>query len=50
VSAVARGFVRRRNWFDNLDGQPFRDLTPYEQNLWMLLRGEAAFLIEFMAS
>lgn len=50
MSAIARGFVRRRNWFDALDGQPFRSLTPYEQNLFELLRGEAAYLIGFMAS
>lgn len=50
MSAIARGFIRRRSWFDNLDGQPFRDLTPWEAAFLQTLRGEAAYLIGFMAS
>lgn len=50
MSAIARGFVRRRNWFDALDGQPFRSLTPFEQHIANALRDEAAYLIGFMAS
>lgn len=50
MSAVACGFVRRANWLRNLDGGPFRSYTPFEQHIADCLRGEAAYLIGFMAS
>ena len=50
MSAVARAFLRRRNWLDNLDGQPLRDLTVFEQRISDALRDEAAYPIGFMAS
>jgi len=50
VSVIAKGFVRRRNWLDGLDGGHLRSLSAYEQHIADLLRGEAAYIIGFMAS
>lgn len=50
MSALACGFVRRANWLRNLDGGEFRSLSPFERHIADCLRGEAAYLIGWMAS